>query len=339
MILLIFSLFTLTSLYVVLEPLVTFLRDEKGFRKYPMQNWLSGITTLAYGWEVGRRHKVFHTRRLHDALMKDSVIRVGPNWLSFGSSCAVKDIYGYHSPCHKGAIYASFQGGGKNMLNMVDRFEHSDRRRKFAVAYAPKKIEMWEPEIANSVARLLKRMDGLCTRPLSPEESIPKKEDLMFDGVHWSYLFAVEAVAKIGLSKDLHFIEAGNDLFALIDTEGNVRHVSVRQSFRGGLRATSTVVWNTKWFPFLIKITRALSTKYRENWHHGECSSAIVRQLAKQRIERYRDGEILDDLFQPMMEGKSGGTPGIENQDKIAETDQMSRSSNYEPLLNRVLYY
>ena len=330
MIWLIFFLFTFAFLYIVLEPLVTFLRDEKGFRKYPMQNWLSGITTLAYGWEVGREHKVFHTRRLHDALMKDSVIRVGPNWLSFGSSCAVKDIYGYNSPCNKGAIYASLQGGGKNMLNMVDRSEHSDRRRKVAVAYAPKRIESWEPDVAKSVARLLKRMDGLCTTPLSSEDSIPKNEDLSFDGVHWSYLFAVEAVVKIGLSRDLHFIEAGNDLFAINDTEGNFRHVSVRGSFRGGVRATSTVVWNTRWFPFLIKVTRAFSTKYRENWQHGEDSSAIVRQLAKQRMKRYRDGETLDDLFQPMMEDKSGGTPEIEYQDKIAETDQMSRSSNYE---------
>ena len=336
MILLVFALFILAPLYAILEPLVTFLRDEKGFRKFPMQNWLSGITALAYGWEVGRKHKVLHTRRLHDALMKNPVIRVGPNWLSFGNSCAVQDIYGFNSPCNKGAIYASLQGGGKNMLNMVDRSEHSDRRRIAAVAYAPKKIESWEPDVTRSVAWLLKRMDEMCTPPLSPEESIPKNEDLMFDGVHWSYLFAVEAVVKIGLSKDLHFIEAGNDLFAINDTEGKAREVSVRGSFRGGVRATSTVVWNTRRYPCLIKVTRALSTKYRKNWQHDEDSGAIVRQLTNQRMERYRDGEILDDLFQPMMEDKSGGTPEIEDQDKIAETDQMSRSSKHKLLFIRV---
>ena len=279
MISLVFALFILAPLYAILEPLVTFLRDKKGFRKFPMQNWLSGITASAYGWEVGREHKVFHTRRLHDALMKNPVIRVGPNWLSFGNSGAVKDI----SPCNKGAIYASLQGGGKNMLDMVDRSEYSDRRRIAAVAYAPKKIESWEPDVARSVARLLKRMDEMCTPPLSPEESIPKNEDLMFDGVHWSYLFAVEAVVKIGLSKGLLFIKAGNDLFAINDTEGKVRQVSVRRSFRGGVRATSTVVWDTRWYPCLIKVTRALSTKYRKNWQHGEDSSVRVRQLIQRR--------------------------------------------------------
>lgn len=166
-------------------------------------------------------------------------------------------------------------------------------------------------------------MDEMCKAPLSSVEDIPKKEDLKFDGVHWSYLFAVEAVVKIGLSVDLPFTEAGNDLFPVNDTNGMVRSISVCESFRGGGRATSTLVWDTKWFSFFKKATCALSLKYRENWQRREDSAAIVTQLVKKRMERYKDGEILDDLFQPMIEDKSGGTPEIENQDRIAETDQM----------------
>lgn len=329
MFIILYYLITLASLYITLRPLITFFRNEKGFRKYPSQNWLSGVTALAYGWEVGRKHDVFHTRRLHDALMKNPVIRVGPNWLSFGNSRAAKDIYGYNSLCKKGTIYAALQGGGKNLVNMVDRSQHSHRRRMVAVAYAPKNVEVWEPHIADSAARVFKNMDKMCTAPLSPKESIPKTEDLKYDGVYWSYLFAVEAVVKIGLSKDLHFTEAGNDLFPIGCANGKFRNISFRGSFRGGVRATSTLVWDTNWFPFLKKATRALSAKYRENWQHGEDSAAIVTQLVKERTERYKDGEILDDLFQPMIEDKSGATPEIDDQDKIAETDQMSMSSNH----------
>ena len=57
------SCLTLASLLIVLSPLITYFRDEKGFRKYPTQNWLSGITVSAYGWKVERKHDVFHTRR------------------------------------------------------------------------------------------------------------------------------------------------------------------------------------------------------------------------------------------------------------------------------------
>lgn len=74
-----------------------------------------------HGWEVGRKHDVFHSRRLHDALMKDPITLVGLNWLSFGSSRAVEDIYGYHSSCSKGAIYTALQDRGKNLVNIVDR--------------------------------------------------------------------------------------------------------------------------------------------------------------------------------------------------------------------------
>lgn len=318
------SFIAIASLYVALRPLIAYLQDEKGFRKYPTQNWLSGITSLAYGWEVGRKHDLFHTRRLHNALTKNPVIRVGPNWLSFASARAVKDIYGYNSPCTKGAIYASLQGGGKHLVNIVDRAEHSHRRRMVAVAYGPKNIDAWEPDVANSVARILKQMDSMCTTPLSPEQILPTSEDLKFDAVHWSFLFSFETVVKVGLSKDLHFTEAGNDTISVND---KVKDVSFSESLHGGSRATSTLVWDTEWFPFLKKVTNALSTKYRENWQHGEDWKAIVTQLSKERMERYEDGEVLDDLFKPMLEDKNGSTPEIHDQDRVAEVDQMSKSS------------
>ena len=55
---------------ILLKLLFTYLRDEKGFRKYPNQNWASGLTPLAYGWECGRKHKDFHSKRLYEALQK-----------------------------------------------------------------------------------------------------------------------------------------------------------------------------------------------------------------------------------------------------------------------------
>ena len=116
--------------------------------------------------------------------MKNPVIRVDPNWLSFGTSRAVKDIYNYKSPCNKNSIYASLQGGEKHLTNIVDWPKHSHRRRMIAVVYAPKNIEAWESKVVNSVNRLLKQMDDMCIASFSCRESLSKKEDLKFDGVH-----------------------------------------------------------------------------------------------------------------------------------------------------------
>lgn len=328
MFIIISSFLAAASLYIALRPLITFFRDEKGFRQYPSQNWLSGITALAYGWEVGRKHLCFHSKRLHDAHQKHSVIRVGPNWLSFGGSRAVDDIYGYHSPCNKGDIYAALQGGGKNLANMVSRSEHSHRRHIVAAAYAPKNIATWEPLVTDSVMKLLKQMDELCHLHATSMDTVSTGKDLVFDGVHWSYLFSVEAITKIGLSKDLHFVESGNDFVPTTNAVGQIKNISFRESFRGGMRATATLLWDTKWFLFHKKVTVALSRKYKENWQHGEDSRAIITQLVKERMEKYDCGATFMDLFQPMVADKSDGTPEINEQDKIAEIDQMSRSSS-----------
>lgn len=323
--LIIYSFLALALLRVALAPLVRYFRDEKGFRKYATQNWLSGILPIAYGWEVGRKHEKFHTQRLHEALMENPVIRVGPNWLSFGSSRAVKDIYGYQSKCLKAAIYDSLQGGGKHLVNIVDRSEHSNRRRMVAIAYAPKNIEAWEPDVAKIIHTLVEQMDRICTAPLNHASQKPRVEDLTFEGVHWSNLFTFEAVVKLGLSKDLGFMEAGNDIVEITDPDGTVRKVSAYTSLHGGSRATSTLVWDTENFPLLKKLSNTLSTKYRKNWQHGADWRAIVTKLTMERKDRYKKGEILDDLFQPMMEDKTGSEPDIHDQDRIAEVDQMSK--------------
>ena len=52
-------------------------------------------------------------------------------------------------------------------------------------------------------------------------------------------------------------------------------------------------------------------------------------QLVNEQIGRFKNGEILDDLCQPMIEDKTGGMPEIHDLDRIAEADQMSRSSNH----------
>ncbi|GJC95574.1 benzoate 4-monooxygenase cytochrome P450 [Colletotrichum higginsianum] len=66
-------------------PFIRYLQDPKGLRKYPSQNIFSGLTGLAYGWEAGRRHRVFHTRRPHEQLVRDPVVRIGPGWLMQGT--------------------------------------------------------------------------------------------------------------------------------------------------------------------------------------------------------------------------------------------------------------
>lgn len=232
----------LVPLFFLSSLLITYLQDEKGFRKYPNQNWASGLTYLAYGWECGRKHKDIHTKRLHKALQKHSVIRIGPNWLSFGRAQAAKDIYGHTSKCRKGGTYDLLSSGGANLNNISEKSFHSARRRMVASVYAPKHIEEWEPKVAASVAALMSQMDKRCTEPHPPGGAIIRPEELTFDAVHWIFLFSVESVSKLMLTKDVSFLRNGTDHIYFKDAAGNDRAVRSIYNIHATQRAAATVI-------------------------------------------------------------------------------------------------
>ena len=313
---------------ILFKPLLHYFRNENGLRKYPGENLLSGISGIGHNWEVGRKHKLFHTKRLHDKLMKEPVIRLAPKWLSFGRSRAVQDIYGYNSPCKKAPIYDVLQGGGAHMNNITDKPAHTDRRRMVASTYAPRNTDKWIRNVEESALALVSQMERMCTAPLSPGQGAPKEDDLTFDGTHWSYMFTIEALLKVGVSKNMHFVEAGNDLVSFKDSNGRYIEASVVQGLHGGGRATSSLIWDTELFPTLKKMAEFVSPWYKRNFEYGGNWRRIAEDLVAERVERYQNGEVLDDLFTAMIEDKDGHEPDISNLDKVAEVDQMSKSSS-----------
>ncbi|KAH6643362.1 cytochrome P450 CYP5280A1P [Truncatella angustata] len=324
-------------------PIFRYFQDLKGFRKYPSQNPLSGFTNFAYGMEKWRSHRYFQTERLHHQLLKHPVVRLGPNWLSFRSSQAVKDIYGYTSQCSKGPLYDALQGGGQNLVLISDRGLHSSRRKMVASAYAPKQIEKWEPMVAETTSILVSKMDALCTTPLiTGTTGVPCKEDLTFDGNWWALLYCFEGATKIGLSKDLGFIAQGSDLIQIQHPDGKVEKVNLIECARGGASAASTLVYDTPNFPTFIKLSKLISPWYAGNWAKGAKWRAAVEYITKERIERQDNGEVLDDLLGPMIEDpKTGAEADINVADRYSEVEQIVNGGGDGPgiSLTNTLYY
>jgi hypothetical protein len=73
--------------YFVIWPVVEYFRDPKGLRKYPNLNLLSGITDLSFIYVA---HKGFRSQALFEAHQKSSVVRIGPNSLSYSDLAAIK---------------------------------------------------------------------------------------------------------------------------------------------------------------------------------------------------------------------------------------------------------
>lgn len=315
------------AILIILRPFVQYFRDTRGFRKYPTQNFLSGLTALAYNWEIGRRHSICRSRRLYNLHQKKGpVIRVAPDWLSFGSAAAVKDIYGHRSPLSKNEVYYVLQENGQHLANMTSKPFHSDRRHLVAASYAPRNIESWEPKISTLAEVLLGKLDSLCTIPLAPDQ-VPEKSDLLFDGNRWGLMFAFEGVGRIGLSAELNFIDQGSDLFELRMPDGSHQMINALKSVRGYYGAVATIVWDTPRFRLLKNLSGAFSRFYAEAWAHGDHWRGFLTQLVEDRLVRYDSGEVLEDLFQPMLEDrKTGDAPDVPKQDKVAEMDQMCTS-------------
>jgi hypothetical protein len=194
-------------------------------------------------------------------------------------------------------------------------------------AYAPRNTDKWVEDVEKSALVLVNQMERMCTAALPSGQSAPKEDDLKFDGTHWSYMFAIEALLKVGISKNMHCVDAGNDLISVKDSNGRVIEARVVQGLHGGGHTTSSLIWDTELFPTPRKIAMFVSPWFKKNFENGGNWRRIAEDLVAEIVERYQNGEELDDLFTSMIEYQHGLEPNISNLDRVAEVDQMSKSS------------
>lgn len=220
-------------------------------------------------------------------------------------------------------MYVVQAGSHFNILDVVDKGEHARKRRLLSNAFATRNLEQWEFKVSDKVGNLLTQIDKRCTAPL-PGDELPRPEDLTIDWRKWSNLFTVDAIADIGCSELLCMLAAGDDIFAFDDRDGVKRIFSFVKSLHGGVRAASTIVWATDWFHILKPLTNLVSRYFNEQWQDGRNFNMIVSQLVKRRMERYQNGEKLDDFLSCLIENKREGPLHLDRGEIEAEVSIMS---------------
>ncbi|KAJ5114818.1 benzoate 4-monooxygenase cytochrome P450 [Penicillium alfredii] len=330
MILLLLGLFTFV--WVILTPILRYFYDAKDLRKYPNQNFLSGLTSLAYVWE---RRNNFRTRKLYHDHQQHPIIRLGPTVLSFGDVGAIQDIYGHGTLCLKDDVYRSIQGDSPQILNVVDKEDHARKRRMLSNAFAAKSLEHWEFKIADKVKKLVAQFDWRCTDPLDGHPVDAK--DLTINFRFWSNLFTLDAIADIALSERLGLLESGSDLLT-ISQGRHLKNFHFLESLHCGSRAVSRFVGATDWFPILKAASRLFYAHFRA---HGNDFGEIVEKLAKRRIEKYRAGAKLNDFFACLIEDKAGNQRNLDRAEIEAETNILldAGSDTTAIALTHVLYH
>ncbi|KAL4738853.1 benzoate 4-monooxygenase cytochrome P450 [Aspergillus similis] len=320
---------------MLLRRVAVYFWDSKGLRKYPGLDALSGFTNLSFIFQA-RQAPEFRTKMLFEAHRSHSVIRLGPNYLSFSNIEAIKDIYGHSTPCIKGDMYSTPGGAHRNVLDSVDKMEHSQKRRRLAVAFSAKHLEGWEFKVVDKCTRLISQFDKYAASFSSPRTS-PVPVDFRL----WTNLFTVEAIAEIALSQKLGLLEAGHDIVECEDVNGNISLVSFFASIKGVGRSQVPVIWSHHGYGFLKKVASFLSSDFAKEVANETAFGGIVRRLVSKRLEQRRLGDPLDDLCTSLKEHREGDKKILHRAEIEAECNAfMNAGSDTTAIqLTHVLYY
>lgn len=239
-----------------------------------------------------------------------------------------QDIYGHNTTCLKDNFYDVLAGTHHHLADATDKVDHQRKRRILASAYALKNLEGWEHKVSDKTERLIRGFDARCTLPPKPSHERPPPEDLTVDYREWTNFFTLDAIADIGLSERLSFLDNASDLVTAERMDGTLYKVNYRKCLHATARAQAGLVWAYDYFPLLTQISKLFSSSYRSMWKLNECWNDIVYHRATQRLARYRAGEKLDDFFQVLMEDKNGKPNGMEWGEIVAEISIMMNAGS-----------
>lgn len=301
-----------TAILCLLHHLLVYIWDPKKLRRFHNQNKLSGITSLGYVYE---RWCGFRSRNLHLVHQKHSIVRIGPNSLSFSSPDAIRSIYGHATPCSKGDVYDLTRGGHANLLDVVDRNEHARKRRLLSNAFATRNLKHWEYKIVDKVRRLLTQFDAVCG-----EDS-----EGQIDFRRWTNLFTVDAIADIAASHRTGCLDRGDDCITFAGADGDKRTCQYIEGLHAPRRLNSMVVWCGSWFPYLQQ-TLKLVPKLRSQFQKGAVFDELASHLTNQRVQGQVAGKEVDDLLGSLLQDKQGLPRDFDIDEVTAEMTVFSKS-------------
>ena len=189
---------------------------------------------------------------------------------------------------------------------MIDKKDHQRKRKLLSSAYALKNLEAWEFKVVDKVERLMKQFDARCTQPLRSSTTRPSTEDLNVEFREWANFFTMEAIVDIGLSNVLGFLDCAHDETVAEGLDGSCRPASYRGGIHSLLTAQSHLVWSLNWYKSLWKMFPIISSRYKSLIETGKGFEGIVMHQTRMRLQRYQQGEKLDDFFQALLETKDG---------------------------------
>ncbi|KAK3076034.1 hypothetical protein LTR53_000079 [Teratosphaeriaceae sp. CCFEE 6253] len=294
--------------------------DPKKLRRFAPLAPLCAFSDVGYMLHNATASKI-RTEALHEAHKHHEVIRLGPNRLSFSSVGAIKDIYGTGTSCIKGDAPYRTAGGTPNILTVIDKTWHSTKRKRLSAAFSTKQLLAWEAKVADKVERLLAQFDVRATALASSSARISFDANTV-NFYAWSKLFTFEAIGDIALGHQFGFLEAGTDNILVASNNGNRQVVKAGECLYAVNRCLEPIIWSASWHSTLKHLTKVLP-RYSGWWKHAMSWPRIVRHLVRERIQKEKRGEKIDDIFASLLNGSDGKPLGLDEDEILAETSHL----------------
>ncbi|KAK3692953.1 cytochrome P450-like protein [Podospora appendiculata] len=182
-------------------------RYHNGLNKYPGP-FLASVTDWWRFVDVYRRRPEKTHIALHEK--HGSVVRLGPNALSFSDPDALKTIYGLNKGFIKSNFYVVQQSVVKghslpSLFSSTDNDFHMQFRRCVNSAFAMSSLVQYEPFVDNTTKLFLKK-----TAQLHIDDPTP------CDFTRWLQFYAFDVIGEITYSKRHGFIEKNEDIDGIV---------------------------------------------------------------------------------------------------------------------------
>ncbi|KAL8989744.1 MAG: hypothetical protein Q9177_001442 [Variospora cf. flavescens] len=213
----------------------------------PVLARITNAYTLYHAW-TGRRH--LDLFRLHHRY--GSVVRIGPNNLSFNSDTAYHQIYGTRAHTRK-ADYYKYSNVSTNIFSTLDHGAAVRKRRICAPGFAERSLKSLEPFI-------LANIDVFCDRMMTAETngaysftgtdwSAPR------DIAHWTNCLSFDIIGDICYGKSFETLTSTKNISTLqfINGVSKLMYVSAQMTWiiRCGLHYIAFLPYIRAWHKFV----------------------------------------------------------------------------------------
>lgn len=149
-------------------------------------------------------------------------MRFGPNAVSFNSSAALKDVYGFRTNVRKAEFYDAFAHPVANTHNTRDKTLHARKRRVLSQAFSDSAMRGIERYILQNVRAFC---DQIGVQDGGDEKKGWTAPRVMSD---WCNYLAMDILGDLSYGKAFHMLEKPDNRFALGLVEAaTTRHLIV----------------------------------------------------------------------------------------------------------------